>query len=124
MTSGIVRRLYVLYWASAERSDWKNARTDDLIYELTYNDKLRLPLRDDLDWVMVNCNRRTESYVAHRELVERFRSKKMRYYPLIYVDLWEKGVDGTREEFWVIDSDYWMKKYLERLHQYFSTPNK
>lgn len=123
MKSGIVRRLYLIYWASAERSDWKNARTDEVIYELTYNDHLRIPLRSDLEWRFANCNRHTESYVANRDMVERFRGKKIRYCPLIYVELWQEGVEGRREEYWVIDSDYWMKEYLKRLYKYLNTPN-
>lgn len=122
MTSGIVRRLYFIYWGSVDRPDWKNARTDELLYELTYTDSLRLPLRSELDYRIANTNRHSESYIANREMVEQFRPKKTRMCPLIYVELWEHGIEGTREELWTIDSDYWMKAYLQRLKAYLNTP--
>lgn len=126
MKAGIVRRLYFVYWASVERSDWKNAWTNELIYELTYNDAIRLPLRDDLDWKFANCNRKSESYAANKYMVDMLRGHKIRRCPLIYVELWEKGLEQTKEEYWVIDSDneYRMKFYLNRLVKYLNTPHK
>jgi hypothetical protein len=116
MTSGNLKKLIVIYWRHPTL-DWENARTTELNYELTYNSTLNIRFRSDLQYVFANCHRLTESYAANRDLVEYLRPKKIRREPLVYVELWQP-VDGRREEFWSIDSDYRLKELIKQLDYY------
>ena len=113
MTSGNLRKLHIIYWRHSS-IDWENARTTELFNELTYNDKLALRFRNDLHYVFANCNRKTESYVRYKDVVELHRQHKIRMEPTVYLEFWQ-AVDGRKEEYWSIDSDYRLKKVIERL---------
>lgn len=117
MTSGNLRKLYVIYWRHPTL-DWENARTTELYNELTYNSVLNIRFRTELKYVFANCHRKTESYAANRDAVEEMRPKKIRREPLVYLELWEPNRDGRREEYWSIDSDYRLKELIRQLDQY------
>ncbi len=126
MKSGIVKSVTMIYWGSVEDKSWKNAHTDELIRELTYlDDNIRLPLRDNMKFIIANCNRNSgEEYLPYRDTVEYYRGKKVRRCPLLVVELWEKGDEGSKIEYWSIDNDNdsTMKEYLKRLKKYLNTP--
>lgn len=116
MTSGVLRKLHVLYWRDSVK-DHENARTKELRDELTYDDQMNLRFRTDLDYKFMNCNRNTEDYVRHREDVERLRPHKTRMQPLVFLDLWKPNKDGYKEEYYSIDSDYRLKIVLRRIQE-------
>lgn len=117
MTSGNLRKLIVVYWRHPSQ-DWENARTTELHRELTYNEKLALQFRHDLQYVFANCNRHTESYTINRDIVEQLRPKKIRREPLVYLELWRPNQEGRREEYWSIDSDYRLKEVIKQIEFY------
>ncbi len=119
MTSGNLRKLYILYWRH-DSMDWENARTSELRDLLTYDEDLNLRYRDGLDYQFMNVNRNTEDYVRHRDTVELLRRHKIRREPLIYLELWRPNKDGSREEMYSIDSDYRMKLVLRRIFEVIS----
>jgi hypothetical protein len=116
MTSGNLRKLYVLYWRHSTQ-DWENARTKELRDELTYDTELNLRFRTDLDYKFMNVNRNTEDYVRHRDTIELLRAKKVRLEPLVYLELWRPNKDGSKEEFYSLDSDYRLKVILRRIRE-------
>ncbi len=120
MNSGNLRKLHIIYWRHPTL-DWENARTTELFNELTYNTKLNLRFRTELQYVFANCHRQTESYMANRDLVEQLRSKKIRREPLAYLEFWEPNRDGRREEYWSIDSDYRLKELIKQLDYYLNS---
>lgn len=113
----------MIYWRHPTQ-DWENARTTDLHNHLTYDERLALRFRSDLQYVFANCNRHTESYAANRSLIEQLRPKKIRREPLIYLELWEPNKDGRREEYWSIDSDYRLKEVLRQIDFYLNHQSK
>lgn len=124
MKSGNLRRLHVLYWAHQTKTDWENSRTKELRNFLLYgvpefrpNDQFYLNMRDNLEYLFMNCNRNTEDYVRHRDKVEQLRPKKIRMEPLVYLELWKMNKDFTKEEFYSIDSDYMLNKVLRRIKE-------
>jgi hypothetical protein len=121
MKSGNLRKLYIFYWRHSIM-DWENARTKELRDELTYDSTfpLNLRFRDDLDYKFMNVNRSTDDYVRHRDIVELYRSKKIRREPLVYLELWRPNNEGTKEEYHSIDSDYRLKLVLRRIHEVLS----
>lgn len=114
MKSGNLRSLHILYWRHSTE-DQENARTTELFRELMYDDKLQIRLRDNLSFIFANVNRRTESYLANKSVVENLRSKKVKREPLVYLELWRPNEDQRKEEFWSIDSDYRLKAVLKRI---------
>lgn len=126
MTSGIIDSVTFIYWGHSEDKYWKNAHTDEMLREMTYlDDNLRLPNRDNMKFIVANCNRNTEEYRIHKDTVERFRPKKTRLCPLVVIEL-KKPVNGTKEEYWVIENtgDHSMKECLKRIKTYLNTPYK
>lgn len=120
MKSGNLRKLYVIYWRHPEQ-DWENARTTELIRELTYDEKIRMPLRYDTDYRLMNCHRRTESYVANRDIIEYYRRHKVRREILIFMELWQPNEQRVKEEYYSIDSDYRLKLVLNRIKHHLET---
>lgn len=119
MTSGNLRKLYILYWRHTTM-DWENARTKELRDKLTYDEpgyELFLKFRQELDFRFMNCNRNTEDYVRHRDTVELLRRHKLRLEPLVFLELWKPNSQGTREEVYSIDSDYRLKLVLKRIKE-------
>lgn len=121
MTSGNLRKLYVVYWRHSS-IDWENARTKELRDELTYNEKLQLKFRTELDYRFMNCNRRGEDYVVHRDTIELLRPKKIRLEPMVYMELWKPNKEGSKEEFYSIDSDYRLKLVVKIIQEHLDNP--
>lgn len=120
MTSGNLRKLYVIYWRHPEL-DWENARTTEFIRELTYNEHIRMPFRHEVDYRLMNCHRRTESYMANRDTVEYYRRHKIRREIFVYMELWQPNEQRVREEMYSIDSDYRLKLVLNRIRHHIET---
>jgi len=121
MTNGNIRKLYIFFWRHPEL-DWENARTTELYNELIYDEGIRINMRHDIDFRFMNVHRNTESYVSNRDTVELYRRHKVRREPLCYIELWKPNSDGRREEYWSIDSDYRLKKFLSSLKEHLLHP--
>lgn len=116
MTSGVLKKLHILYWRHSVKED-ENARTKELRDELTYDEQMQLRFRTELDYKFMNCNRNTEDYVRHRTEVEALRPHKVRLQPLVYLELWKANKNGYKEEYYPIDSDYRLKLVLRRIQE-------
>lgn len=112
-----LRRLVVLYWRHS-KEDRENSWTKELYEALIYNDELRLRYRNDTDFIFANVNRRTESYIQHRDLVENLRRLKERYHPLVYLDLIFPNERGSREEVYSLYNGYDIRQVIARIKYY------
>lgn len=117
MTSGNLKKLYIIYWRHQSK-EWENARTTELYRELTYNDRFRPTMRDNLDFRFMNCNRHSESYAANASTVSYYRRYKLVKEPLIYLEFKQPNEKGLNEEIWSIDSDYRLKEFYKTLDHY------
>lgn len=108
-------KLIVLFWRHSTE-DKENSRTTDFHRELIYNDKLRLRHQHRTEFIWANVNRRTESYRANKDVVERYRRYKVKRYPLVICDLRFPNERGSREEKFVIERDSDVKAVVQRIH--------
>lgn len=123
MDSGNLKRLIFLYWRHSQL-DQENARTSALYHELLYNDRIRIPMRHGLEFVFANVNRRTESYMANRHVVEAFRRYKIRKEPLFILELWDYNEEGRKQEMISVDSEYRFRLALERIQRHLNPPRE
>jgi hypothetical protein len=119
MKSGNLKKLIIIYWRHPE-IDWENARTTEFYKLLIYDDKLALRSRQDMVFLFINCHRRTEDYARYKDLIEYYRPHKVRCEPMIYMEL-QEPVDGRKEEFYSIESDYRMHAVIDRIWFHFNT---
>lgn len=121
MQTNNLKRLVVLYWRHSTL-DWENSWTTELYEKLIYDDELRLRYQNKTEFIFANVNRRTESYQQYHDVVDQLRRHKLRYHPLVFMDLWFPNQDFSREEMFVIENKhdveqivarikYWMRQY-------------
>ena len=96
-----LRRVVILYWRHS-KEDRENSWTKELYEQLIYDDSIHIRNHYGTEFIFANVNRRTESYIQNRDVVESLRSHKLRGQPLVFLDLTFPNQDGSREEFYEI----------------------
>ncbi len=112
-----LRRLAILYWRHS-KDDKENSWTKELYEALIYDDELRIRQRYDTEFIFANVNRRTESYIQNKDVVEALRRHKERYHPLVYMDLVFPNERGSREEIRIIYSQNDIREVIKRIKYY------
>lgn len=110
-----IKKLVILYWRHSTE-DRENSWTKELYEKLIYHPKFDIRTVNSTEFIFANVNRKTESYLIHRETVEYLRKHKLRGEPLVYMDLVFANERGSREEIWSIDSKYDMEQVVERIY--------
>jgi len=110
-----LKKLVILYWEHSTE-DRRNSWTKELYEALIYHKKFDIRTVNETEFIFANVNRKTESYIKHRETVEYLRRHKLRGEPLVYMDLVFANERGSREEIISIDSKYDMEQTVERIY--------
>jgi hypothetical protein len=118
MTSGNIKKLYVLYWKHS-REDRQNSFTNELRDKLWYDKRIEINTRkNEMDFRFMNCNKNTEDYVIHRDAINLIRRHKVTCEPLVYVELYERNKDGRMEDMVSVNGDHNLNKAINMLDEY------
>jgi len=112
-----LKRLIVLYWRHS-KEDRENSWTKDLHEKLIYDDQLRLRYQNRTEFIFANVNRKTESYLQHKEVVDQLRRHKECYHPLVFLDLIFPNERGSKEEMFSITNEYELNQVIARIKYY------
>jgi hypothetical protein len=109
-----LRRLIFLYWRHSTE-DRENSWTKELYEALIYHKKFDIRSVRETEFIFANVNRKTESYLIHKDTIEYYRRHKLRGEPLIILQLMFANADGSREEMFSIDSQHDMLQVVDRI---------